>query len=165
LLGRFPCSTGPWFEREVEDYIQTRVSAQVRQGRRVLLLEDGGELIGVGAHEAMPDPEGADFLISWLELVAIHRERQGTSLPTGERLATVLLTALMRDGLSDKNRQPFVAAYVAQENTRSRTLCSRVGLTEDPTPVMLFCPILGAEAPYVFLQGSFRRHPGPSSSS
>jgi hypothetical protein len=89
-------------------------------------------LSGVGAHQAetIPNPAGRnppEIRVTYLRVVAIARQYQGASLPTGERLSTFVLNALIHDAVALLNREPLVVCYAAAENTRSRRLCTRLG--------------------------------------
>ena len=69
----FACASGEWYEREVETYIQTIIAPQIEQGRRVLLVEDGDEIVAVAAHREANDPGGTGLVVSWLELEILSR--------------------------------------------------------------------------------------------
>jgi hypothetical protein len=152
----FACASGEWYEREVETYIQTIIAPQIEQGRRVLLVEDGDEIVAVAAHREANDPGGTGLVVSWLELAAVRLDRQGTSLVGGTKLSAMLMTALIADAIRQRGRQPIVAAYVAEANRRSRTICARADLVEDPPPELLYSEALGAVASYIFVSGTFR---------
>lgn len=154
-LSSFSCATEAWYEREVEFYIQGTISQQVEHGRHILLLEDDGELSAVAAHHEMSDPAGTGLVVSWLEVAAVSLEKQGTLLPDGLKLSAVLMNALISDAVSQPGRQPIAFAYVAEENARSRVVCTRAGLIEDQVRDMLYSATLGAQAPYLFLSGRF----------
>ena len=75
LLADFACSTGPAFEREVEEWIQAHavgwlndVPKAVFQRRQLVILEDAG---AVAAVAALQDIVRVDLEGIWLEVLAV----------------------------------------------------------------------------------------------
>ncbi len=143
LLAGMRCSTGVWFENDVETFIQTRL-ADYHDWRRPhsdhaivgLELDDHG-LVAVGSHEAEFVRDSGELVTStYLECAAVRTDLQGAVLtdfdPLDEdrpvTLGRYLLEALLSD-IADRERAPIVRAVVARENTRSLRLCVRIGLT------------------------------------
>jgi hypothetical protein len=146
LLAGMRCSTGAWFEDEVETFIQTRL-AGYHDWRRphtdhtiigLELAEHG--LIAVGSHESDLIRDGGQVVTStYLECAAVRTDLQGAVLselePLDEdgrpvTLGRYLLEVLISD-IAQRERVPIVRAVVARENTRSLRLCARIGLTEE----------------------------------
>jgi hypothetical protein len=155
-LRSFTCASAAWYEREVETYIRTIIAPRVEESRRVLLVEDDEEIVAVAAHREANDPGGTGLVVSWLEVAAVRLDRQGTSLVSGTKLSATLMTALIADAIRQPGREPIVAAYVAEQNRRSRAVCARAGLVEDPPPDLLYSEALGADTSYIFVTGAFR---------
>ena len=145
LLAGMRCSTGAWFEDDVETFIQTRL-ADYHDWRRPhtdhtivgLELDDLG-LIAVGSHEAEFVRDGGQLVTStYLECAAVRTDLQGAVLTEVDpldddrpvTLGRYLLEALLSD-IAERERAPIVRAVVARENTRSLRLCARIGLTDE----------------------------------
>jgi hypothetical protein len=139
------CSTGAWFENDVETFIQTTL-ADYHDWRRAhtdhtivgLELDDLG-LIAVGSHEAEFVRDAGQVATStYLECAAVRTDLQGAVLSEVEpldddrpvTLGRYILEALLSD-IAERARAPIVRAVVARENTRSLRLCSRIGLTDE----------------------------------
>jgi hypothetical protein len=145
LLAGMRCSTGVWFEDDVETFIQTRL-ADYHDWRRPhtdhtivgLELADH-ELVAVGSHESEFVRGGGQVVTStYLECAAVRTDLQGAVLTEVEpldddgrpvTLGRYLLEVLLSD-ISERRRVPIVRAVVARENTRSLRLCARIGLTD-----------------------------------
>ena len=145
LLAGMPCSTGAWFEDDVETFIRTTL-ADYHDWRRPhtdhtivgLELADLG-LIAVGSHEAEFDRDGGQVVTStYLECAAVRTDLQGAVLTAVDpldddrpvTLGRYLLEALLSD-IAERERAPIVRAVVARENMRSLRLCARIGLTDE----------------------------------
>jgi hypothetical protein len=146
LLAEMRCSTGVWFEDELETFIQTRL-ADYHDWRRPhtdhtiigLELADHG-LVAVGSHEAEFVHDGGQLVTStYLECAAVRTDLQGAVLTEVEplddegrpvTLGRYLLEVLLSD-ICERERAPIVRAVVARENTRSLRLCTRIGLTDE----------------------------------
>jgi hypothetical protein len=138
-LAEFRCSTGPWFEDEVERHIRDQALARALErdvfGYRLRLLEEGERLCAVGAHQ----PEElmlatGPITATRLVVLALALEYQGSVTATGARYADLALTALMfhalvREGLF--RGVGVLTSLVAVDNIRSQRLCRRVGLTSE----------------------------------
>ena len=145
LLAGMRCSTGAWFENDVETFIQTTL-ADYHDWRRsytdhaIVGLElDGVGLVAVGSHEAEFVRDGGQVVTStYLECAAVKTELQGAVLTEVDplddarpvTLGRYILEALLSD-IAERERAPIVRAVVARENTRSLRLCSRIGLTDE----------------------------------
>ena len=145
LLAGMRCSTGAWFENEVETFIQARL-ADYHDWRRPhtdhtivgLELDDLG-LVAVGSHEAEFVRDGGQVVTStYLECAAVRTDFQGAVLtevdPLNDdrpvTLGRYLLEVLLSD-IAESERASIVRAVVARENTRSLRLCARLGLTDE----------------------------------
>lgn|GEM_PF-978618 len=141
-LATFKCSTGVWFEEDVERYVSHRL-ADAHDRRRAhtdhtiigLVLPDRG-LVAVAAHEQDLTADGDRELTStrWV-LAAVAVGLQGAVLrdvaPYDDDRPVTLGRHLAEVTLSDivaTRRDPVVRAIVARENARSLALCRRVGL-------------------------------------
>ena len=120
-LRRFQCGSDVPYEREVEDYIQGHVPAHLHRG--VLLLISGRDLVGVGEHEAQPDPYGTGRTVSYLKVLAIESGWQGRDTE-GMSAANLLLSALINDALRS-GREPLVTALIDEDNERAQRLVKR----------------------------------------
>lgn len=146
LLAAMRCSTGTWFEDEVETFIQTRL-ADYHDWRRphtdhtIIGLEPADlGLVAVGSHESDLIRDGGQVVTStYLECAAVRTDLQGAVLAEIEQLdedgrpvtlGRYLLEVLLSD-ISERHRVPIVRAVLARENTRSLRLCARVGLTDE----------------------------------
>ncbi|HEY6761741.1 MAG TPA: hypothetical protein VI318_19735 [Baekduia sp.] len=142
LLRAFACSTGPWYEDEVERFIRDRLIARHAARRRhtdhrIIGLEDPERgLLAVTAHESELTRAGDRALTSTLWIVAaVTTEVRGALLPDvdlGDGRPVTLgryLAEVTFSDVFDTGRDPVVRAIVARENTRSLALCQRVGLT------------------------------------
>jgi hypothetical protein len=145
LLAEMRCSTGVWFENEVETFIQTTLAdyhdwRRAHTGHTIVGLElDDRGLVAVGSHEAEFVRDGGQVVTStYLECAAVRTDRQGTGLTEVDpldddrpvTLGHYLLEALLSD-IAERERAPIVRAVVARENTRSLRLCARLGLTDE----------------------------------
>jgi hypothetical protein len=145
LLAGMRCSTGVWFENDVETFIHTTL-ADYHDWRRshtghtiVGLALDGLGLIAVGSHEAEFVRDGGQVVtLTYLECAAVRTDLQGAMLTEVDpldddrpvTLGRYLLAALLSD-IAERERAPIVRAVVARENTRSLRLCARIGLTDE----------------------------------
>jgi hypothetical protein len=147
-LGMFECSTGVWYEDEVEEFIQRHALAYARHradlDHRLLLFETGREaLVAVGAHELAVFRRGQERLSgSYLVVGAIAVAYQGARLEDGTRLSNFLLDAVLSDARRF-DRGSIVHARVARENVRSLALLRRRGFereiaASDPRYIDLF---------------------------
>jgi hypothetical protein len=146
LLAGMRCSTGAWFEDQVETFIRTRLAdyhdwRQVHTDHTIVGLElDDVGLVAVGSHEEEFVRDGVELVTStYLECAAVSTELQGAVLPGAPpldedgrpvTLGRYLLEVLLSD-VSERERAPIVRAVVARENARSLRLCTRIGLIEE----------------------------------
>jgi hypothetical protein len=103
-----------------------------RVSQDVLVLMDADQAAGVAAHRSITiqAPDRSSSVGSYLRVLALTNEYQGSRLPTGERLSDVFLQAAINDACSVNGRASVVTARVAQDNAPSRRLCHRIGFTE-----------------------------------
>jgi hypothetical protein len=146
VLAKLRCSTGTWFEDDVEAFVQTRLAdyhdwRQPHTGHTIIGLElDDVGLIAVGSHEEDFVRDGHELVkASYLECAAVGLDYQGALLPGVEPLdpdgqpVTVgryLLEVLLSD-IAELEPVPVVRSVVARENTRSLRLCDRIGLVDE----------------------------------
>lgn len=144
LLADLRCSTGAWFEDEVEAFVRTRLVdyhdwRASHTDHTLIGLELDDRLVAVGSHEAEFVREPRQLVTStYLECVAVSVEL-GAVLPGVEALdpdgrpvtlGRYVLEVLLSD-IAGRPRAPIVRAGVARENSRSLRLCARVGLTTE----------------------------------
>lgn len=132
VLARFACSTGPWFELEVEDHIRKDALARAERPQddyRLVVFEEGNELWAVGAHrlEWLPLVDGSQVPMSHLVALALSVDYQGQVAADGRRYADIALSGMLDDVLRHR-RERIVFALVALDNVRSQRLCRRHGL-------------------------------------
>ena len=151
-LARFRCSTGPWFEDDVERFITAELADHHEWRRRhtdhtIISLEIPGHgMVALGAHETdLTSVGGRSLTSTFLEVAAVSAYFQGAILPAVEpldadgkpvTLGRYLIEVLLSD-IAGSGRDPAVRAIVARENIRSLSLCTRVGLRnerDDPDP-------------------------------
>jgi hypothetical protein len=130
-LAAFECSTGPWYEDEVQHYVRRRAledALRAPQIYRLLLAFDGARLVAVGAHaqEALILTDDT-VLATRLQVVALGLDDQGRVLEHGTRLSDVVISTVIADALRGGPSE-LVTAIVAGENLRSIALCERNGL-------------------------------------
>jgi hypothetical protein len=131
-LDAFRCSTGPWYEQEVEDYVRSRALAQALENPgsyRLLLVLESDVLIACLAHhlEMLLRDRGNGIVAARLHVLAISIEHQGRRLAGGTRLSDIVMATLIADALEIREVE-VATAIVASENLRSIALCERNGL-------------------------------------
>ncbi|MFI5003560.1 MAG: hypothetical protein ACHQE6_00970 [Solirubrobacterales bacterium] len=131
-LEGFRCSTGPWYERDVEEYVRARALREALEkpsDYRLLLVLDDGRLTGCMAHalELLIEDAGPAIVAARLHLLAIAIEDQGRRLEDGRRRSDLIVQALIFDAFETRETE-VLTAVVARENLRSITLCERNGL-------------------------------------
>jgi hypothetical protein len=145
LLARMRCSTGAWFEDDVETFIRTRLAdyhdwRQAHTDHTIVGLElDDLGLVAVGSHESDFVRDGGQVMTStYLECAAVRTDLQGAVLtkldPLDDDRPVTLGRYLLEVLLSDialRERAPIVRAVVARENTRGLRICTRLGLTDE----------------------------------
>jgi hypothetical protein len=67
-LRHFVCSTGPWYEEEVQSLIRGLLADEVERGFSAWLVEDDAlELGAIGAHVGLPHPTEDGVTITYGE--------------------------------------------------------------------------------------------------
>lgn len=132
-LSAFRCSTGPWYEEEVENYVRSHAAHEAFAGPtnyRLLLVLDDDRLIGCAAHypEGLLVQDSTLILATHLQLAAISITDQGRKLKDGKKLSELLMTATIRDALEQPWASEVVTGLVARDNVRSAAICERAGL-------------------------------------
>lgn len=135
ILAEFQCSTGPWYEQEVESFVRERALEQalaLSEGYRLLLVLEGKRLIGCIAHhrELLVRADGAQadtVAATRLHLLAIAVGDQGRRLDDGTRLSDKVMATLIADALETRGYE-VLTGIVALDNLRSMALCERHGL-------------------------------------
>ena len=93
-IGSFECSTGPWYEDEVEQYVRAQALEDARRvnGYALLVAEDE-RLIACMAFmpEALDFEENSSILAMRLQVLAIATADQGRLLERGRRLSDALM--------------------------------------------------------------------------
>ena len=156
-LGEFRCSTGAWYEDDVEEMLVAGLRPYLEwrheeMDTRAILLEDRQteEILAVGVHEEADqiDDEGSPITGTYLVLGAVALLAQGKTLdiePLDEDQKPVTAGRYLLQALLDDipERRPGLAyAVAAKENERGRRLCKRAGLSverEDPDPRFVQC--------------------------
>ena len=132
-LRRFSCSTGPWYEREVEELVRGMLADHVEQGFAAWVVEDEfGELAAVAAHVGQTHPENSDETITYIALIAARADDRDDRA-AGWRLRQ-LIKAVFTDILHTVGRGPYVYQMVAVENSRMRTFLEWSGFQAAPVP-------------------------------
>lgn len=134
-LVQFRCSSGPWFEFEVEEYVHRhalRRALSTPDTYRFLLAIEQDRLVACAAHhpEALLREDGTLLLTTRLQLLALAAEDQGRRLADGTRLSDTMMEALIADAIETR-REDVLTAIVAQDNLRSMALCRRRGLRSE----------------------------------
>lgn len=130
-MAGFRCSTGPWYEQEVESFVRRHAleRALTVPGYRLLLAFESDRLVCCMAHHReflFREGSTAYVLAVRLHVLAIAVEDQGRRLDDGTRLSDTLMAALISDAMAD--REETLTAIVAIDNLRSIALCKRRGL-------------------------------------
>ncbi len=142
LLRSFACAdTTVHWQAEVEHFVQACLAdwafdphAAEGDPRLLLAFTVEGDLFGVAAHErvALKAAGGIQIPATKLEVVAVAKNWQGQSFPTGERASDVLMSAVMTDvSARVPPRDARIYAIVHENNSRSLAVCRRHGLTEE----------------------------------
>lgn len=134
-LAAFRCSTGPWYELEVERFIHRRaldLAVGLSGTFRLLLVFDGGRLVCCMAHHRERlfggERDSGDLILATrLYLLAIAVEDQGRLLDDGTRLSDTVMATLISDAMATRDAA-VLTAVVALDNLRSMALCERHGL-------------------------------------
>jgi hypothetical protein len=131
-LGAFECSTGTWYEDEVQAYVRQQALTHARESSesyRLLVAVERTRLIAVAAHtnDVLIMPDDGTCMAARLQVLAISVTDQGRRLCGGTHLSDVLMATLIADAM-DHQRTDVMTAIVAGENLRSVALCERNGL-------------------------------------
>jgi hypothetical protein len=133
-LAAFACSTGPWFEEEVERHIRgTALARAIEAGSsyRVILFEEDRELWAVGAHQPERLLTTEDLVpAARLVVLGLRLDRQGATAADGSRYSDIAMAGLLTDAMW-QHRRPVLTTLVASGNVRSQRLCRRHGLTSE----------------------------------
>ena len=120
-LGSFRCSNGPWYEDEIEKYIQDDVPKLVEnrsQEYQLLVTTDkSDELLALAGYRLDPlrTSDGTISFLNRLDVVALAVGQQGRELNDGSKLSDALLAALFSQALKVNGVDVFFA-IVAREN-------------------------------------------------
>jgi hypothetical protein len=142
-LRSFACSTGAWYEDEVERFVQTQLRGHYESGKAnadvavIVLAAAGvpGEILAVGAHELDPQvaEDGHHLEGTYLIVAAVRRDLQGreVDMEPFEDGRPVSVGSLLMEALIDDlpERSGVARAVVAADNARSLRLCERIGLS------------------------------------
>jgi ribosomal protein S18 acetylase RimI-like enzyme len=130
-LTSFTCSTGLWFEREVEDFVRWHaLRAADSDNFRLLVAVEGERVVATLAHhhpELLPTADAAHRIGTRLHHLAIAITDQGRRLPDRRRLSDALMQTLIADAI-DTWTTGVLTAIVAVDNDRSLAMCDRNGL-------------------------------------
>lgn len=131
-LRQFRCSTGAWYEDDVEAYVRGPLATRVGNGFGALVAERGGELLAVVAHEAAVHPNDPNSTITFINVLAGRvddREHWLTGAMRMSRMLRAVFTAV-----ASTDRAPWCYARVAGDNVAMRRLCERTGFVGVPVP-------------------------------
>jgi desulfoferrodoxin (superoxide reductase-like protein) len=132
-LRQFKCSSGLWYEQEVEELVQGLLADQVELGFSAWVIEDDqNELVAVAVHVGQQHPDNPEIMITYIALLATRVDSRNNQLD-GLRLSQ-LLKAVFEDILLNLERGPHVYQMVAEENTRMRSFLERSGFQVAPVP-------------------------------
>lgn len=137
LLATFACSTGAWFEDEVEAFVRERaLPAALRpgSGHRLRLVLDDERLAACFAHHperlvvaAERGTPARPLEATRLQLVALSLADQGRRLDDGRRISDLVMASCIADAIEHRS-SAILTAIVARDNLRSLALCQRHGL-------------------------------------
>jgi hypothetical protein len=144
-LRSFVCSTGAWYEDDVERFVQKRLRGHCEWRKAhadisVIVLaaaEDLDDILAVGAHELDPQvtEDGQHLEGTYLIVAAVRRDLQGreVDVESFEDGRPVSVGRLLMESLIDDlpERPGVVRAVVARDNARSLRLCGRIGLRDE----------------------------------
>ena len=145
-IGSFACSTGPWYEDEVQRYVRARALDDARRvsGYELLVAEEDERLVACMAY--MPwalNFEEHDMIFSMrLQVLAIATADQGRVLVRGRRLSDALMQTLIARA-APLSFDGALTAIVARDNLRSIKLCERNGLTSQIAHGIEYVQMLG----------------------
>ena len=130
-LASFHCSTGAWYEQEVEEFVRGHaLRAAARERFRLLVAVEGERLVATAAHyhpELIPTEDGAHRFATRLHHLAINVDDQGRRLSDNSRLSDALMQALIADAIETWTTG-VLTAIVAADHDRSLAMCERNGL-------------------------------------
>jgi L-amino acid N-acyltransferase YncA len=153
-IGSFACSTGPWYEDEVQEYVRARALEDARRvdGYVFLVAEEDERLIGCMAYmpEALEYEERHMILVMRLHVLAIATGDQGRVLENGRRLSDALMQTLIAEA-ARVSVDGTLTAIAARDNLRSVRLCERNGFDSQIADSIEYVRMFGR-----FGTGSFR---------
>ena len=130
-LASFTCSTGLWYEREVEEFVRGHaLRAAASDDFRLLVAVEGERLVATAAHhhpELLPTADAVHRFATRLHHLAIDVSDRGRRLPDHRRLSDALMQTLIADAI-DAWTTGVLTAIVAADNDRSLAMCERNGL-------------------------------------
>jgi len=162
-LAAFACSTGAWYEDDVETFIRTSALARAlapESPYRLIVFMDDERLIGVAGHHPellLADTGEADesgdrsfrgMQATRLHVLALSVDQQGRRIGDGRRLSDLTMATLISEAMADRE-SAVLTAVVARDNLRSVALCSRHGLTSQ----------IAYDASHLRVSGYFSRTP------
>lgn len=128
-LRTFRCASGPWYEAEVETFVQGVLADHVAQGFGALVIEDAGEVVALLAVIPQPFPGGGEGTVIELAAGAVRIDRQGTGAH-GSSLSGSLVSAAVDEARASGHVGCY--AKVALENVRVRRVLERAGFRAGP---------------------------------
>ena len=131
-LRQFTCSTGIWYENEVQRFIRGSLANRVARGFGAWVVEEDGEVVAVAAHEGRPHPGDSSRVITHIMCVAARVDPASTPLAEGARLSQ--LVRAMATDVRTSGRAPLWYSMVAVDNVRMRRFHEHFGFTGGPVP-------------------------------
>jgi hypothetical protein len=130
-LRAFRCSTGPWYEAEIEQLVQGPLAGLVAGGLDPLVADDAGEVIAIVASEQQRHPAGSAGFVTHITAGAVRLDRQGSG-PDGSKVSDQILSAAVDEARAAGSDGCY--ARVAVENARVRMLLEHMGFHSGPVP-------------------------------
>jgi hypothetical protein len=106
---------------------RSRIAADEPWGHRLLLLWDGDQLVGIGAHERV-QPAGP-LPMRAIEFLAVRTDMRGKVLSNGTRCADALLDTVISDAQVEDPLMSQMVATIDARNKRSIGFMTRRGAT------------------------------------
>lgn len=131
-LRRFRCSTGLWYEDDVDRYVQGSIASRVEDGFEAWIVESAGEVLAIASHEAQPHPADPATTITFLNVIACRADDRESGLVGAARVSR-LLRPLFAEVFA-AGRSPYCYTRIARDNITMRRFCEHHGFVGGPVP-------------------------------